>query len=256
MNENDPIKNPTDPVDPVNPQGNQQPDDLAEYRNAEGQFDADKIRKLAEDKKYFRSQISKLRQVPQKVEEYGKDFALDSKFDEFITNEENKKKIDTIFEKLDKLSLEKGIGVERNHDIRRFVLDQLVESKAIDLTTEAERTAADQKAIAERNAKVQEVIGEVSDINAWNEALFGWLKDFCNSEAEFQMHKKLVERNSVWALSLNKVRHAMMGNRIPVAVSEPKYNEAEWNRAFVKASREEQDKMLEERAKMMIKNRK
>lgn len=256
MNENDPIKNPTDPVNPVNPQGNQQPDDLAEYKNAEGQFDADKIRKLAEDKKYFRSQISKLRQVPQKVEEYGKDFALDSKFDEFITNEENKKKIDTIFEKLDKLSLEKGIGVERNHDIRRFVLDQLVESKAIDLTTEAERTAADQKAIAERNAKVQEVIGEVSDINAWNEALFGWLKDFCNSEAEFQMHKKLVERNSVWALSLNKVRHAMMGNRIPVAVSEPKYNEAEWNRAFVKASREEQDKMLEERAKMMIKNRK
>lgn len=256
MNENDPIKNPTDPVNPVNPQGNQQPDDLAEYKNAEGQFDADKIRKLAEDKKYFRSQISKLRQVPQKVEEYGKDFALDSKFDEFITNEENKKKIDTVFEKLDKLSLEKGIGVERNHDIRRFVLDQLVESKAIDLTTEAERTAADQKAIAERNAKVQEVIGEVSDINAWNEALFGWLKDFCNSEAEFQMHKKLVERNSVWALSLNKVRHAMMGNRIPVAVSEPKYNEAEWNRAFVKASREEQDKMLEERAKMMIKNRK
>ena len=256
MNENDPIKNPTDPVDPVNPQGNQQPDDLAEYKNAEGQFDADKVRKLAEDKKYFRSQISKLRQVPQKVEEYSKDFALDSKFDEFITNEENKKKIDTVFEKLDKLSLEKGIGVERNHDIRRFVLDQLVESKAIDLTTEAERTAADQKAIAERNAKVQEVIGEVSDINAWNEALFGWLKDFCNSEAEFQMHKKLVERNSVWALSLNKVRHAMMGNRIPVAVSEPKYNEAEWNRAFVKASREEQDKMLEERAKMMIKNRK
>lgn len=254
MNENDPIKNPTDPVDPQN--GNPPADDLAEYKNAEGQFDADKIRKLAEDKKYFRSQISKLRQVPQKVEEYGKDFALDSKFDEFITNEENKKKIDTVFEKLDKLSLEKGIGVERNHDIRRFVLDQLVESKAIDLTTEAERTAADQKAIAERNAKVQEVIGEVSDINAWNEALFGWLKDFCNSEAEFQMHKKLVERNSVWALSLNKVRHAMMGNRIPVAVSEPKYNEAEWNRAFVKASREEQDKMLEERAKMMIKNRK
>ena len=254
MNENDPIKNPTDPVNPQN--GNPPADDLAEYKNAEGQFDADKIRKLAEDKKYFRSQISKLRQVPQKVEEYGKDFALDSKFDEFITNEENKKKIDTVFEKLDKLSLEKGIGVERNHDIRRFVLDQLVESKAIDLTTEAERTAADQKAIAERNAKVQEVIGEVSDINAWNEALFSWLKDFCNSEAEFQMHKKLVERNSVWALSLNKVRHAMMGNRIPVAVSEPKYNEAEWNRAFVKASREEQDKMLEERAKMMIKNRK
>ena len=254
MNENDPIKNPTDPVDSQN--SNPPADDLAEYKNAEGQFDADKIRKLAEDKKYFRSQISKLRQVPQKVEEYGKDFALDSKFDEFITNEENKKKIDTVFEKLDKLSLEKGIGVERNHDIRRFVLDQLVESKAIDLTTEAERTAADQKAIAERNAKVQEVIGEVSDINAWNEALFGWLKDFCNSEAEFQMHKKLVERNSVWALSLNKVRHAMMGNRIPVAVSEPKYNEAEWNRAFVKASREEQDKMLEERAKMMIKNRK
>lgn len=254
MNENDPIKNPTDPVNPQN--DNPPADDLAEYKNAEGQFDADKIRKLAEDKKYFRSQISKLRQVPQKVEEYSKDFALDSKFDEFITNEENKKKIDTVFEKLDKLSLEKGIGVERNHDIRRFVLDQLVESKAIDLTTEAERTAADQKAIAERNAKVQEVIGEVSDINAWNEALFGWLKDFCNSEAEFQMHKKLVERNSVWALSLNKVRHAMMGNRIPVAVSEPKYNEAEWNRAFVKASREEQDKMLEERAKMMIKNRK
>lgn len=254
--ENDPNK-PVDTVDPVDPQnGNPPADDLAEYRNAEGQFDAEKIRKLAEDKKYFRSQISKLRQMPQKIEEYSKDFALDSKFDEYVSNEDNKKKLDSVFEKLDKLSLEKGIGIERNHDIRRFVLDQLVENKAIDLTTEAERSAADQKVIAERNQKVQEVIGDVTDINAWNQALCDWLKSFCNSDAEYQMHKNLIERNSIWALSINKVRHAMMGNRIPVAVSEPKYNEAEWNRAFAKASREEQDKMLEERAKNIIKNRK
>lgn len=254
--ENDPIKT-VDPADQGDPQnGNPPADDLAEYRNAEGQFDAEKIRKLAEDKKYFRSQISKLRQMPQKIEEYSKDFALDSKFDEYVSNEDNKKKLDSVFEKLDKLSLEKGIGIERNHDIRRFVLDQLVENKAIDLTTEAERSAADQKVIAERNQKVQEVIGDVTDINAWNQALCDWLKSFCNSDAEYQMHKNLIERNSIWALSINKVRHAMMGNRIPVAVSEPKYNEAEWNRAFAKASREEQDKMLEERAKNMIKNRK
>lgn len=152
--------------------------------------------------------------------------------------------------------MEKGIGVERNHDIRRFVLDELVAANAIDLTTDADKAAADQKAIEERNAKVQEVIGEVSDINAWNKNLEDWLKNFCNSDAEFQMHKKLMERNSIWALSLNKVRHAMMGNKIPVAVSEPKYNEEEWNRAFRKADKETQDKMLQERAEMLLKNRK
>lgn len=236
--------------------GTQNQDDLAEYKNSDGDFDPEKIRKLAEDKKYFRQQISKLRQVPQKVEEYGKDFALDSKFDEFVSNEDNKNKIAAIFEKLDKLSLEKGIGVERNHDIRRFVLDELVNQKAIDLTTEAERTAADQQVIGERNAKVQEVLGNATDINAWNTALLEWLKGFCNSDAEYEMHKKLIERNSVWALSINKVRHAMMGNKIPVAVSEPKYNEAEWQRAFNKADKEEQNRMLEERAKNIIKNRK
>ena len=236
--------------------GTQNQDDLAEYKNSDGDFDPEKIRKLAEDKKYFRQQISKLRQVPQKVEEYGKDFALDSKFDEFVANEDNKNKIAAIFEKLDKLSLEKGIGVERNHDIRRFVLDELVNQKAIDLTTEAERNAADQQVIGERNAKVQEVLGNATDINAWNTALLEWLKGFCNSDAEYEMHKKLIERNSVWALSINKVRHAMMGNKIPVAVSEPKYNEAEWQRAFNKADKEEQNRMLEERAKNIIKNRK
>ena len=233
-----------------------QKDELAEYRNEDGTFSEDKVRKLAEDKKYFRQQISKLKQVPEKIEEYGKDFVLDSKFEEFAGKEENQEKLKTLFEKLDKLSMEKGIGVERNHDIRRFVLDELVAAKAIDLTTDADKAAADQKAIEERNAKVQEVIGDVSDINAWNANLEEWLKNFCNSEAEFQMHKKLMERNSIWALSLNKVRHAMMGNKIPVAVSEPKYNEEEWNRAFRKADKETQDKMLQERAEMLLKNRK
>lgn len=249
------IQNP--PIeDDGNKNSNPPADDLAEYRNEDGTFSEEKIKKLAEDKKYFRQQISKLKQVPEKIEEYGKDFVLDSKFDEFAAKDENKEKLTKLFEKIDKLSLEKGIGVERNHDIRRFVLDELVETKAIDLTTDEARAAADQKAIDERNAKVKEIIGEATDINAWNANLLDWLKGFCNSEAEYEMHKKLLERNSIWALSLNKVRHAMMGNRIPVAVSEPKYNEEEWTRAFRKADKETQDQMLKERAEMLLKNRK
>ena len=248
----DPQNKVVDPVDPVDPPK----DDLAEYRNEDGTFSEEKIKKLAEDKKDFRQQISKLKQMPEKIEEYGKDFVLDSKFDEFASKEENQEKIKTLFEKIDKLSMEKGIGIERNHDIRRFVMDELVAAKAIDITSEAEKAAANQKIIEERNKAVQDVIGEVTDINAWNNALCDWLKGFCNSEAEYQMHKSLLERNSVWALSLNKVRHAMMGNKIPVAVSEPKYNEEEWMRAFRKADKEEQDRMLKERAEMMMKNRK
>lgn len=231
-------------------------DELAEFRNEDGTFSEEKIKKLAEDKKYFRQQISKLKQMPEKIEDYGKDFVLDSKFDEFASKEENQEKLKSLFEKLDKMSMEKGIGVERNHDIRRFVLDELVNAKAIDLTTEEEKAAQNQKIIEERNAKVQEVIGDVTDIQAWNKNLEDWLKNFCNSDAEFQMHKALLERNSIWALSLNKVRHAMLGNKIPVAVSEPKYSEAEWERAFHKADKEEQDRLLKERAEIILKNRK
>lgn len=248
----DPQNKVVDPVDPVDPPK----DDLAEYRNEDGTFSEEKIKKLAEDKKYFRQQISKLKQMPEKIEEYGKDFVLDSKFDEFASKEENQEKIKNLFEKIDKLSMEKGIGIERNHDIRRFIMDELVEAKAIDITSEAEKAAANQKVIDERNKAVREAIGDATDINAWNNALCDWLKGFCNSEAEFQMHKALLERNSLWALSLNKVRHAMMGNKIPVAVSEPKYNEEEWMRAFHKADKEEQDRMLKERAENVLKNRK
>lgn len=248
----DPQNKVVDPVDPVDPPK----DDLAEYRNDDGTFSEEKIKKLAEDKKYFRQQISKLKQMPEKIEEYGKDFVLDSKFDEFASKEENQEKIKNLFEKIDKLSMEKGIGIERNHDIRRFIMDELVEAKAIDITSEAEKAAANQKVIDERNKAVREAIGDATDINAWNNALCDWLKGFCNSEAEFQMHKALLERNSLWALSLNKVRHAMMGNKIPVAVSEPKYNEEEWMRAFHKADKEEQDRMLKERAENVLKNRK
>ena len=232
-----------------------QVDDLAEYRDTNGDFDAEKIRKLADDKKYYRQQISKLKQVPQKIEEYSKDFVLDSKFDEFVSNEENKEKIAKIFEKVDKMSLEKGIGIERNADIRRLVLDELVENKVIDLTPAEKREAQAKQIVDERNAAVQEVIGDVSDINAWNKNLFDWLKNFCNSDAEYEMHKKLAETNSLWALSLNKIRQAQMGNRIPVIHSDPKFNQEEWDRAFLKASKEEQDKMLEERAKELTKGK-
>lgn len=230
-------------------------DDLAEYKDEDGAFNADKIRKLVDDRKYYRSQISKLKQTPEKVDEYGKNFVLDSKFDEFISNEDNKKKIETVFEKLDKLSLEKGLSVERNNDMRRFVLDELVASKAIDLTPAAKKEELAQKIVSERNTAVQEAIGEVSDINAWNANVLSWLKDFCNSEAEYSMHKKLFETNSLWALSLNKIRQAQLGLRIPVVHSDAKFSQAEWDRAFSKASREEQDKMLEERARELTKNK-
>lgn len=243
-----------DPKD-TDPKGGNE-DTLKEYRNEDGTFSEEKIKKLAEDKKYFRQQISKLKQMPEKLEDYGKDFVLDSKFADFASKEENQDKLKTLFEKIDKMSMEKGIGVERNHDIRRFVLDELIDAKAIDITPDAEKEAAKQKVIEDRNKAVQEAIGDGTDINAWNAALCDWLKGFCNSDAEFQMHKSLLERNSIWALSLNKVRHAMMGNRIPVAISEPKYNEEEWARAFHKADKDEQDKMLRERAEIMMKNRK
>lgn len=231
-------------------------DDLADYKNTDGDFDAEKIRKLAADKKYYRQQISKLRQVPEKIEEYGKDFVLDSKFEEFVQNEDNRKKINGIFEKLDKLSLEKGLSVERNNDMRRFVLDELVENKAIDLTSAAKKAEMEQKIISDRNTAVQEAIGDVSDINAWNKNLFDWLESFCNSKAEFEMHKKLAETNSLWALSLNKIRQAQLGNRIPVVHSDASFNEAEWNRTFIKADKDTQDKMLQERAEMLTKDKK
>lgn len=233
-----------------------QVDELAEFRNSDGDFDAAKIKKLADDKKYLRQQISKLKQLPEDISEYGKNFVLDSKFDEFISNEENKKKIDAVFEKLDKLSLEKGLSVERNNDMRRFVLDELVASKAIDLTSAAKREEMAQKIVAERNEAIQNEIGEVSDINAWNNNLYDWLKGFCNSESEFQMHKKLAETNSLWALSLDKIRKAQMGLRIPVIQSDAKFNQAEWDRAFHKATREEQDAMLLERAKKITEGKK
>lgn len=249
MNDDDKIIETPDEKDPPK-------DELAEYRNDDGTFSEEKIKKLAEDRKYYRQKISQLKQIPEKEEEYDKDFVLDSKFDAFASKEENQAKIKSLFDKINKLSKEKGIGIERNHDIKRFVMDELVEAKAIDLTSDEQKKAADQKAIDERNEAVRKEIGDATDINAWNDALCDWLKGFCNSEAEYNMHKALLERNSLWALSLNKVRHAMMGSRIPVAVSDSTYNETEWRRAFSKADRETQDKMLEERAKIILKNRK
>ena len=160
-----------------------------------------------------------------------------------------------MFEKLDKLSLEKGLSVERNNDIRRFVLDELVENKAIDLTSAAKREEMAQKIVTERNEAVQKEIGDVSDVKAWDKNLYDWLETFCNSKAEFEMHKKLAETNSLWALSLNKIRQAQLGNRIPVVHSDPKFNEVEWQREFSKADRATQDKMLEERAKELTKGK-
>lgn len=245
----------TPPQDGNLPADNPPVDDLAEFKNSDGEFDADKIKKLVEDKKYYRSQISKLKQMPEKIEEYGKDFVIDSKFDEFLQNEDNHKTMDELLGRIDTMCLEKGIGIDRNHDIKRFVLEELAKDKVFDTTPSAEKKAVEEKILTDRNSAVQESIGEASDIKVWDKNVLDWLKGFCNSEAEYEMHKKLFETNSLWALSLNKIRQAQMGNRIPVIHSDPKYNEEEWSRAFSKATREEQDKMLEERAKELTKNK-
>lgn len=230
-------------------------DELAAYKTPDGDFDPEKIKKLASDKLYYRQQISKLKQMPSRIEDYGKDFVLDSKFDEFISTEENKEKIGKIFGKIDKMCMDKGIGVERNADIRRLVLDELVENKVIDLTSAEQREAQAAQIVQDRNKAVQEAIGEASNVEAWNKNLYDWLKTFCNSEAEYELHKKLADTNSLWALSLNKIRQAQLGNRIPVVHSDPKFNETEWFRVFSKADREEQDRLLQERAEMLTKGK-
>ena len=231
----------------------QETDELKDYRNEDGTFNEDKLKQAMTEKKYYRQQISKLRNMPAKVEEYGENFALDSKFDEFVSDEKNKEKIDKVFSKLDALCFDKGINVERNHDIRRFLLDEMVESGAVDLTPKADKEA---KAKADHEAYLKELqdgIGDSTNLDAWQESLLGWLKTFANSEPEYSMYENIVKNSANGALSMNKIRQAMMGNRIPIVNSDPTYNEEEWQREFNKADRDTQNKMLEERAKKLTK---
>ena len=235
------------------PTGGQETDELKDYRNEDGTFNEDKLKQAMTEKKYYRQQISKLRNMPAKIEEYDADFNLDSKFDEYVSDENNKKKLDAVFGKLNQLCFDKGINVERNHDIRRFILDEMVESGAVDLTPKADKEA---KAKADHEAYLKELqdgIGDSTNLDAWQESLLGWLKTFANSESEYSMYENIVKNSANGALSMNKIRQAMMGNRIPIVNSDPTYNEEEWQREFNKADRDTQNKMLEERAKKLTK---
>lgn len=236
-----------------NKQPVQETDELKDYRNEDGTFNEDKLKQAMTEKKYYRQQISKLRNMPAKIDEYDADFNLDSKFDEYVSDENNKKKLDAVFGKLNQLCFDKGINVERNHDIRRFILDEMVESGAVDLTPKADKEA---KAKADHEAYLKELqdgIGDSTNLDAWQESLLGWLKTFANSEPEYSMYENIVKNSANGALSMNKIRQAMMGNRIPIVNSDPTYNEEEWQREFNKADRDTQNKMLEERAKKLTK---
>lgn len=231
----------------------QETDELKDYRNEDGSFNEDKLKQAMTEKKYYRQQISKLRNMPAKIEEYDADFNLDSKFDEYVSDENNKKKLDDVFGKLNQLCFDKGINVERNHDIRRFLLDEMVESGTVDLTPKADKEA---KAKADHEAYLKELqdgIGDSTNLDAWQDSLLGWLKTFANSETEYSMYENIVKNSANGALSMNKIRQAMMGNRIPIVNSDPTYNEEEWQREFNKADRDTQNKMLEERAKKLTK---
>lgn len=240
-------------ITPSNSQQDNVDLELKEYRNENGEFDIEKLKKLEADKTYYRQQLSKIKQLPQDKADYGKDFVLDSKFNEYVADEANKAGITELFDKIDNLSVEKEINVERNHDIKRFVLDTLVDKGVIDLTSADEKAKARAEILSARNEKIQEYIGSATDREGWDIQLDKWLKDFCNSDTEYQAHKKLIETNATWAMSLDKVRHALSGNKIPVVDSDPNYNAEEWQRAFVKADVETQNKMLEERAKKLTK---
>ena len=235
------------------PTGGQETDELKDYRNEDGTFNEDKLKQAMTEKKYYRQQISKLRNMPAKVEEYGENFTLDSKFDEFVSDEKNKEKIDKVFNKLDSLCFDKGINVERNHDIRRFLLDEMTESGVIDLTPKADKEAQEKAKHDAYLKELQDGLGDTTNVDAWSEALLDWLKTFANSEGEYSFYENIVKTNANGALSMNKIRQAMMGNRIPIINSDPQYNEEEWQRNFNKADVETQNKMLEERAKKLTK---
>lgn len=228
------------------------PDLSAYFKDGEaGVFDAEKIadlaRSLENQKKstsYFQSQFMKKNGVPETVEGYYTHFKPDSMYEKAFNEEGTKESIDTLF----KWAKENNIGEREATLFADYALKSAVESNLIDMRTDEQKQAEQEKLYMQEAEKVKPMLENLGrSIDENNKVI----ENFLNSRSVFTNNPEMVEyirdiadKDAMGYMFVTMLTQAIEHKGIPVVTGSATGSKDK--AAFEKAFQEEPDPVKRE----------
>lgn len=192
-----------------------------ETLNDDGSFNKEKIRDLAGRYLSERRNISRINEMPTDVKQFKELYKPDEKFANLF-NEENKggEKIRNMFDKFDQYCMENVIGQTKNKAVKDFWLKTFEQNGLIDMTSEEEKQAAQQKKADDIKEILQDSLGSNTDLDKVQSIIDQFIEDESDNDPTVKAVFDAINSSAKGKLILYSLRNRIYGKPVPVMKTE------------------------------------
>lgn len=189
--------------------------------NESGEFDREKIRDLAGRYLSERRNISRLSEMPESVAKFKELYKPDDKFANLF-NEENKggEKIRKMFDQFDEMCMSSTIGQSKNKAVKDFLLKTFEQNGLIDMTSEEEKQAAQQKKADDIKEILQDSLGSNTDLDKVQSVIDQFIEDESDNDPTVKAVFDAINNSAKGKLILYSLRNRIYGKPVPVMKTE------------------------------------
>ena len=192
-----------------------------ETLNDDGSFNKEKIRDLAGRYLSERRNISRLNEMPDSVAKFKELYKPDDRFANLF-NPENKggEKIRDMFDKFDQYCMENVIGQSKNKAVKDFLLKTFADNGLIDMTSEEEKQAAQQKKADDIKEILQDSLGSNTDLDKVQSIIDQFIQDESDGDETTKAVFDAINNSAKGKLILYSLRNRIYGKPVPVMKTE------------------------------------
>lgn len=192
-----------------------------ETLNEDGSFNKEKIRDLAGRYLSERRNISRINEMPTDVKQFKELYKPDEKFANLF-NEENKggEKIRKMFDSFDEMCMSSTIGQSKNKAVKDFLLKTFADNGLIDMTSEEEKEAAQQKKADDIKEILQDSLGANTDLDKVQSIIDQFIEDESDGDETTKAVFDAINNSAKGKLILYSLRNRIYGKPVPVMKTE------------------------------------
>lgn len=192
-----------------------------ETLNDDGSFNKEKIRDLAGRYLSERRNISRINEMPESAGKFKELYKPDEKFANLF-NEENKggEKIRKMFDQLDDMCMQNTIGQSKNKAVKDFLLKTFEQNGLIDMTSEEEKQAAQQKKADDIKEILQDSLGSNTDLDKVQSIIDSFIEDESDGDETTKAVFDAINSSAKGKLILYSLRNRIYGKPVPVIKTE------------------------------------
>ena len=193
-----------------------------ETLNDDGSFNKEKIRDLAGRYLSERRNISRINEMPTDVKQFKELYKpTDDRFANLF-NEENKggEKIRKMFDSFDEMCMSSTIGQSKNKAVKDFLLKTFADNGLIDMTSEEEKQAAQQKKADDIKEILQDSLGSNTDLDKVQSIIDQFIEDESDGDETTKAVFDAINNSAKGKLILYSLRNRIYGKPVPVMKTE------------------------------------